>query len=320
MAEKVFDIGIGTELDLDELQKELKDGLSKAENEVIRGVQRQTEIVNEAAQKNIEIIRNEEQEKINLVKEGVQEKIAAIKAMPDLSTAEKQKEIKAIKEAADQEIRIIKDKAKLSETAIKTMADNQIKTYTDLAKKQIKAMQDANKSSLKAIKDFAKGAVQELLGVDQVLGAIAGGPVAIGKAFINAGKQVISTLNEWADSARESIRIQDSLKAVIKSTGAESWTTANTLNQLARDQSEATGKSRDEIAQMQSVLLGFRSVTKDVFGGATSAIIDMSRVMGGDLRGAANMLGKALDTPVQGMSALSRVGFVFTFRRSAGGV
>jgi len=37
----VFDIGISTKLDLNKLQKELKDGLSKVESEVIRSVNKQ---------------------------------------------------------------------------------------------------------------------------------------------------------------------------------------------------------------------------------------------------------------------------------------
>ena len=312
MAENVFDIGIGTEIDLDKLQKELKDGLSKAESEVIRSVQRQTETVNDAAQEQIKIIRNTEKEKIAEVKKGTQERIAAIKAMPGLDKSFVQDQIKAVKEAEQQKVKVIKDSAKLQEKAIKDMATKHIKQVNDLAKKQIKAIQDANKKSLQSIKEFAKGAASELLGIDQVLASIAGGPTAWGKLFVDAGKQIVSTLNQWAESARESIQVQDTLKAVIKSTGAETWVTASALTKLASEQSQATGRSRDEITQMQSVLLGFRSVTKDVFQDATSAILDMAQVMGGDLRGAANQLGKALDTPIEGMSALSRSGFVFT--------
>jgi hypothetical protein len=312
MAEKDYKVNFGTSIDTTNLEKGLTAAITKAENEVIKAAQKQTEAVQKAAHDQIEVIRKKEEKEIAIVKNGIQEKIAAIKAMPDLSGAEKQKEIKKIKENADAEIRIIKDKAKLSETAVKSMADKQIKTYNDLAKKQIKAIQDANKKSLTFIKEFAKGAASELLGIDQVLSTIAGGPTAWGKAFIDAGKQIISTLNQWSVAATESIKIQDTLKAVLKSTGASAWASTGALNQMARDQSEATGRSRDEITQMQSVLLGFKSVTKDVFGDATKAVLDMSQVMGGDLKGAANMLGKALEAPTQGMAALSRSGFTWT--------
>jgi hypothetical protein len=312
MADKTFDIGFGTSIDTSDLEKGLSDALTKAENEVIKSAQKQTEAIYKAAKEQIDIIRQIETEKVAEVKKGIQEQIAAIKATPGLDKSVMQEQIRAIKENEQIKIDVIKKGAKLQETAIKDMANKQVKTINDLAKKQIKTFQDASKKSLQSIKEFAKGAAQELLGMDQVLSAIAGGPAALGKFAVDVGKQVVATLKDWNLKSLETIKTQDSLKAVIKSSGAEAWTTASQLNQLARAQSDATGKNKNEITQMQSVLLGFRSVTKDVFGDATKAIIDMSQVMGGDLRGAANMLGKALDTPIQGMSALSRVGFVFT--------
>jgi len=303
MAEKVFDIGIGTELDLDELQKQLKDGLSKAESEVIRGVQKQTEIVNKAAQKNIEIIRKEEEEKIALVKSGVQERIAAIKSMPDLSSADKQKEIKAIKEAADQEIRIIKDKAKLSEAAVKTMASNQIKTYNDLAKKQIKAMQDANKSSLKSIKEFAKGALKELLGIDQVLSAMAGGPVAIGKAFIDIGRKAVAALNDMAAAWREQEVAEVALQNAAKTNPYLSDNSVRQLNQFANEMQRVTGLDSMMITQAQTRLASFNRDQQQIQN-IVKAAADMSArgIMGFDE--AVNVLNKSLSGVTRGIDVL----------------
>jgi hypothetical protein len=111
---------------------------------------------------------------------------------------------------------------------------------------------------------------------------------------------------------REHADVVGRLDAVLKSTGANEWASSTGLQKLAREQSAATGKTNDEIMEMQTVLLGFRSITRDTFGDTTQAIMDMAAVMGGGLVGAANTLGKALDSPVQGMGALSRNGFVFT--------
>jgi hypothetical protein len=317
MAEKTFDIGFGTSIDASNLQKGLSDALTKAEKEVIRSAQKQTEAIYNAAKEQIDVIKKTEIEKIAEVKKGIQEQIAAVKAMPGLDKSVMQEQIRAIKDNEQIKIDVIKSGAKLQEAAIKDMANKQVKTVNDLAKKQVKAFQDAGKKSLQSIKEFAKGAAQELLGMDQVLSAIAGGPTAIGKFVVDIGKQVVSTLNDWNVKALDTIKVQETLKAVIKSSGAEAWTTASQLNQLAREQSNITGKTRDEITQMQSVLLGFRNVTKDVFGDATQAAIAMSAVMGGDLRGAANALGKALDVPSQGLTALTRQGFRFTEQQKA---
>jgi hypothetical protein len=68
----------------------------------------------------------------------------------------------------------------------------------------------------------------------------------------------------------------------------------------------------NEITQIQTVLLGFQSVTKDVLEDATNAVIDMVKVMGGDLIETANKLGKALNNPLDEMVSLIRLGFVFS--------
>jgi hypothetical protein len=62
---------------------------------------------------------------------------------------------------------------------------------------------------------------------------------------------------------------------------------------------------------MQSVLLTFPSVTKQTFGSASQAIFDMSTRLKTDLNSTAIQVGKALQDPIKGITALRRVGVNF---------
>jgi hypothetical protein len=140
----------------------------------------------------------------------------------------------------------------------------------------------------------------------------------IGLITVIAGtiKKIFSGIASWVEDTstkyRENQMEVAKLNAVIQTTGAAAWTSTRELRAQADEIAAATGRTSNEIMKMQSVLLGFRSITGEVFDRTTKAIVDMAAVMGGDLASAANIVGKAIDTPVQGMSALSRQGFVFS--------
>ena len=99
--------------------------------------------------------------------------------------------------------------------------------------------------------------------------------------------------------------------ATLKSTGN---TVGLTRAQLLGMSTDLMGKSLfddDAITQAQSVLLTFTNIKGAVYKDALPAITDLATKMGGDLQGATVQVGKALQDPIQGITALRRVGVNF---------
>ncbi|WP_444945603.1 hypothetical protein ACJJIP_16325 [Microbulbifer sp. VTAC004] len=65
------------------------------------------------------------------------------------------------------------------------------------------------------------------------------------------------------------------------------------------------------ISDAQGVLLTFKSVQTDVFDQAIVLSQDLAAVMGGDAKSTALQLGKALEDPASGLTALKRSGVSF---------
>ncbi len=68
----------------------------------------------------------------------------------------------------------------------------------------------------------------------------------------------------------------------------------------------------EQIIEAQSQLITFTNVTEDQFDRATVAAMDLSTRMGTDLKSSVLQLGKALNDPIAGLSALSRSGVTFS--------
>jgi len=128
-------------------------------------------------------------------------------------------------------------------------------------------------------------------------------------------KKLGTGIQQWLRTGTEAyqahqIEIQK-MTAVLNSTGAAAWTSTRQLAANALRLAEDSIFAQNEIMKMQSVLLGFRSITGDVFDEATQAIIDMAAVLGKDLSQAAAVVGRALEDPKDGMRQLNRMGVVF---------
>lgn len=118
--------------------------------------------------------------------------------------------------------------------------------------------------------------------------------------------------------AQESARVGRLTEAVIKSTGGAAKITANQVGDLATAISNKTGMDDEAIQSGANLLLTFKNVrnevgkNNDIFNRATQAAADLSAAGFGDLSGASKQLGKALNDPIKGMSALSKSGVTFT--------
>jgi len=100
--------------------------------------------------------------------------------------------------------------------------------------------------------------------------------------------------------------------AVLNSTKGAAGMTADSVWDLASAMSKVTTFGEEEIATGENLLLTFTNIGKNVFPQTTQVMLDMSQALGQDLKSSAIQLGKALQDPVNGITALRRVGVNFT--------
>ncbi len=84
------------------------------------------------------------------------------------------------------------------------------------------------------------------------------------------------------------------------------------LIQLSQSLAESTRFDKESVLGGESLLLTFTKIGKDIFPQATQTVLDMSQALGQDVKSSAIELGKALQDPVLGMTALRRVGVNFS--------
>lgn len=147
------------------------------------------------------------------------------------------------------------------------------------------------------------------------LGGVAAG---VGKAFVGMGAAAgaFGVLSVKAFMEAEQVTAQTG--AVLKSTGGIANVTAKDVDTLAGSLSKMSGVDDEAIASGQNLLLTFTKVRNevgkgnDIFNQGTKAALDMSVAMGTDMTSASMLVGKALNDPVKGMTALTKSGIQFT--------
>jgi len=146
------------------------------------------------------------------------------------------------------------------------------------------------------------------------------GSIARGVGGMLAGVFAISAISSFATSSEAAFRATQMAAAqansAIQSTGGLAGRSLNQLKAQAEELENTTLFGDEDTLGAQSLLLTFTNIKGGIYDQAIPAIQDMAQRMAGDgvadLKGASIQVGKALNDPIRGISALSRVGVSFT--------
>lgn len=165
------------------------------------------------------------------------------------------------------------------------------------AKKHAKSVQDAYDRMAAGVSERATNLRDTVVGVFAGAVSVAGLMAAMGKVRA-----------ETVGAEQE----QRQLEAAIKSTGQAAGLSLQQLNAMADALADKTTFSAGELNQAQARMLSYSGIVGDTFPRAMQAAADMSARMGTSITASAESIGRALDIPSAGLTALTQQGFRFT--------
>lgn len=111
----------------------------------------------------------------------------------------------------------------------------------------------------------------------------------------------------------EQERAEAKVAQAVRATGMAAGFSAPELAKMASGLQSITRFGDENILNnVTAQLLTFKEISGTAFERAQVAALDLATVLDGDLRSASIMLGKALNDPIKGLSAMSRAGITFS--------
>lgn len=149
-----------------------------------------------------------------------------------------------------------------------------------------------------------------------MLSGLKGPLVGLGATF--AAVKVGGYLKDATLAAERAASSAAITNKVIEATGGAAKISADGVSKLTESLSLKTGVDKTIIRDGANVLLTFKSIANEagknnaIFDRANAVALDMSATFKTDLKSSSTQLGKALEDPIKGVSALARVGVTFT--------
>lgn len=131
-------------------------------------------------------------------------------------------------------------------------------------------------------------------------------------AGIGTSLVTVLGVREFVTNTIEAEQSLAQLEAALASTGGVAGVTSGQLTALAMEMQRATSFGDDAVVGAEALLLTFTKIGKDVFPDAVRSILDVSTAMKQDLQASTVQVGKALNDPIKGLTALSKAGIQFT--------
>jgi hypothetical protein len=147
----------------------------------------------------------------------------------------------------------------------------------------------------------------------QAAKSISAGWIKVGAALAGAfvTREMFKFFSSAIRLAGETEKAFNRMQSVVRATGNAAGFTAEELAGMADTLQKTTIQSADEVMNLQSVLLTFKKIGGDAFVRTQQAALDLAFVLQTDAKSAALQLGKALEDPATGMTALTRAGITF---------
>ena len=170
--------------------------------------------------------------------------------------------------------------------------------------------QSLRKSGLSA--DQARGRLHRL---GATLDSVARGTTTLGRhvRYLAIALSGLSAGGFVRDVVRNTVRQEQAIAQVearIRATGAAAGLTSTEIQGMAAALQDVTTYGDEAILEMQALLLSFRSLDGAQFGRITETALDLATALRLGPREAAIQLAKALEDPVQGLTALRRSGTI----------
>ena len=172
--------------------------------------------------------------------------------------------------------------------------------------------QSLRKSGLSA--DQARGRLRRL---GATLDSVVRGTTTLGRhvRYLGIALSGLSAGGFVRGVVRNTVRQEQAIAQVearIRATGAAAGLTSTEIQGMAAALQDVTTYGDEAILEMQALLLSFRALDGTQFERITETALDLATALGQAPREAAIQLAKALEDPVQGLTALRRSGTIFS--------
>lgn len=218
------------------------------------------------------------------------------------ATRQRMEQLRGALNAAGKDVFRLNDEYKRAAAQSRFLAAEQRRVSNQL--KDTAGAADRVRARLRELRESAKESAGAF---DGLRGKIAAAVAAIG-GFIGI-KRGFQAITQSAESLDVGMR---KIEAAIQATGGAAGLSAVEIGDMAKRLDEATLGSAEGFRDAAAKLLTFKSVGKDAFETTLKLAQDLAATGFGTLESNIVQLGKALENPKQGISALAEAGVTFT--------